>query len=149
MEDKNQTNGPEDHSDFKALLDENNYKMPKAGDVVRGKVLSSSRAEVRLDIDGIMTGIIRGAELYHEDEEYGNLKPGDEVEATVIDEENEFGELELSFRHVGQERAWESLTKAYQEKKNVKVRILNANKGGLLVSFRQISGFLPVSQLSP
>ncbi len=80
---------------FADLLDKDVFHAPKAGDTVKGVVLSASRAEVRLDIDGILTGIVRGQELYEESDEYSSLQPGDEVEATVVEEENENGELEL------------------------------------------------------
>lgn len=138
-----------EQKDFKRLLDEENIKIPQAGDIVKGVVLSSSKAEVRLDIDGIRTGVVRGRELYFEAEEYSNLKPGDEVEATVIEEENENGELELSFKHAGQQKAWSTLIDAFENKKIIKVKINDANKGGLLISYAQIQGFLPVSQLAP
>lgn len=135
--------------DFSKLLDKDTFQAPKAGDTVTGTVLSASKAEVRLDIGGILTGIVRGPELYAEAEEYAKLKPGDEIEATVIDEENENGELELSFKYAGQERAWANLRDAFENKKKIKVKITGANRGGLIACLGQISGFLPVSQLSP
>jgi small subunit ribosomal protein S1 len=95
-----------------------------------------------LDIGGILVGVVRGPELYGEADEYSNLKPGDEVEATVVDLENEKGELELSFRIAGQEKAWDTLREAYKKRQTVKVRVIDGNKGGVLVRFRQISGFL-------
>ncbi len=134
---------------YKKLLEKNFIKIPRVGETVKGIVLSASKSEVRLDIGGFLTGVVRGCELYEEAEEYANLKPGDEVEATVIEEENENGELELSFRYAGQEKAWKSLRDAYKNKKIIKVKVIDANKGGLIVSYRQISGFLPVSQLAP
>ncbi len=143
------TNKEAEKKDFQRLLDEENIKIPQVGDITKGVVLSSSKAEVRLDIDGIRTGVVRGRELYFEAEEYANLKPGDEVEATIIEEENENGELELSFKHAGQQKAWNNLNDAYENKKIIKVKINDANKGGLLVSYAQIQGFLPVSQLAP
>ncbi len=135
--------------EFQKLLDKENIKIPQAGDIVMGTVLSASKAEVKLDIDGITTGVVRGRELYFEAEEYANLKPGDEVEATIIEEENENGELELSFRSAGQQKAWSTLIDAFENRKILKVRVNDANKGGLIVSFGQIQGFLPVSQLAP
>ncbi len=137
------------NSDFQKLLEKDTAKVPQMGDTVKGKVLSASKAEVRLDIDGILTGVIRGRELYEEGEEYSNLKIGDEVEATVVEEENENGELELSFRYAGQEKAWANLKDAFENKKNIKIKIVAANKGGLLANYGQIPGFLPVSQLAP
>lgn len=135
--------------EFEALLGKNEFAAPQVGELIKGEVVSASRAEVKLDINGYLIGVVRGPELYEEDEDYANLKPGDMIEATVIEGENENGELELSFRYAGQEKAWIGLRQAYEDKSNVKVRIIDANKGGLLVKYRQISGFLPVSQLAP
>jgi small subunit ribosomal protein S1 len=135
--------------DFKKLLETNDFKIPQMGDLIRGKVITASKAEVKLDIGGFVTGVVRGPELYEEDDDYADLEPGDEVEATVIDDENENGELELSFRFAGQEKAWSGLRKAFQNREMLKVKIVDANKGGLLVKYRQIAGFLPVSQLAP
>ena len=137
------------NDDFQKLLDAENAKIPQVGDIIKGTVLSASKAEVKLDIDGIATGVVRGRELYFEAEEYANLKPGDEVEATIIEEENENGDLELSFRSAGQQKAWGALFDAYENRKILKFRVQDANKGGLLVSYGQIQGFLPVSQLAP
>lgn len=114
-----------------------------------GTVLAASKAEVKLDIGGIATGVVRGRELYFEAAEYANLKPGDEVEATIVEEENENGDIELSFRSAGQQKAWSALFDAYENRKILKFRVNDANKGGLLVSYGQIQGFLPVSQLAP
>ncbi|MBI4812594.1 S1 RNA-binding domain-containing protein [Candidatus Falkowbacteria bacterium] len=134
---------------FNKLLDKDEFRVPQVGDNVKGTVLSASKAEVRLDIGGILTGIVRGQELYEEGKEYADLKPGDEIEATVVEEENENGELELSFRHAGQAKAMADLKDAYDNKKIIKVKVAGANRGGLVANFGQIAGFLPVSQLSP
>jgi ribosomal protein S1 len=132
--------------DFAELLDKNDFSLPEVSETIKGNVIAASKAEVRLDIGGILTGVVRGPELYEEDDDYANLKPGDEVEATVIDTENENGELELSFKYAGQEKAWNGLLEAYKEKTILTVKISDANKGGLLEKYKQISGFLPVSQ---
>jgi ribosomal protein S1 len=135
--------------DFGSILETDVNYIPQVGDIVKGKVVSASKSEVKLDIDGILMGIVRGPELYFEAQEFSDLKPGDQVEAAVIDAENENGELELSFRQVGQEKAWEQLRQAYREKAPVTVKIVDANKGGLLARYCQINGFVPVSQLAP
>lgn len=137
------------HDEFQKLLDMENAKIPQAGDIVEGVVLSASKSEVKIDIGGVSTGVVRGSELYFEDEEYANLKPGDQVEATVIEEENENGDLELSFKSAGQQKAWSILFDAYENRKMLKFKVNDANKGGLIVSYGQIQGFLPVSQLAP
>ncbi|MCR4312445.1 MAG: S1 RNA-binding domain-containing protein, partial [Candidatus Uhrbacteria bacterium] len=93
------------------LLDEGNFfHIPAAGETIKGMILSTKGREVRIDIRGLTTGVVRGRELYAEADLYKNLKAGDEVEATVIELENENGEMELSFRYAGQQRAWKDLS---------------------------------------
>lgn len=138
-----------DTSEFASLMKDDAFKIPQVGDTVVGKILSASKAEVRLDIGGVMTGVVRGRELYFEASEYSKLKPGEEIESTVIGAENENGELELSFRHAGQEKTWQAIMEAYEKKQPIKVKISAANRGGLLVMHAQVPAFLPVSQLSP
>jgi len=142
----NQTN---DNSEFAKLLENDQLAIPQVGDTITGKIISASKSEVKLDINGVMTGIIRGRELYFDASDYAKLPAGEEIEATVIDTDNENGELELSFRHAGEQKAWVKLQERYSSKTNMKVRVLDANKGGLIVSLGQITGFLPVSQLAP
>jgi small subunit ribosomal protein S1 len=141
----------EDTSAMGKLLaeDKNLAKLPQVGDLIKGKVIAASKKEVLIDIEGLTTGIIRGKELYNESDDFNQLKPGDDVEATVLDMENEQGMLELSFRFAGHQKAWEVLEQFKVENKILAVKILDANKGGLLVTVNHIQGFLPVSQLNP
>ena len=143
LKDKNQ-------SEFASLLEKEEYLfIPGVGDVVHGTVMSVVRNEVKIDIGGITVGTIRGRELFHESEEYGSLKAGDAVEATVIESENEKGEIELSFRVAGNRKAWDTLHSLRDARVITKVKITDANKGGLMIRLGGVSGFLPVSQLSP
>lgn len=134
---------------FKKLLDESSVKIPKKGDIIKGKIISVSNKEVVIDVGGLTTGVIRGRELFSESEEYNNLQVGDEVEATVIEEENERGEMELSFRFAGQQKAWNNLRALLESGELIEVTITDANKGGLMVKVKNMFGFLPVSQLAP
>lgn len=140
----------EEASQFKKLLAEGDFvKIPKIGELVKGTVVDVSRAEIRLDIDGLTTGIVRGREFYDESNEYSDLKVGDEVEATVIELENENGEMELSLRFAGHKKAWDNLNDLKDKGEIVKAVITDANKGGLMIKVGKIPGFLPVSQLNP
>src|SRR6056297_4345877 len=117
-EDKKQTEEKKEEEkqkqDFTKLLEKDKIEVPAVGDIVTGTVISASKSEVKLDINGVLVGVVRGPQLYDELEEYSNLKPGDTVDATVIEEENENGELELSFRQAGEEKAWAALREAYK-----------------------------------
>lgn len=137
-------------SEFGKLLASGGYlKIPKVGDTIHGKIISLSRREIRLDLDSMTTGVVRGRELFSESSSYNDLKIGEEVEATVTDLENENGEMELSFRFAGQQRAWDDLRRYFTGGEITAAKVIEANKGGLLIRIGHVVGFLPVSQLSP
>lgn len=132
-----------------ALLAEHDVSvLPKVNDIIKGKVISVSKNEVHLDIDGITTGVIRGRELFDESGDYSNLKMGDEVQATVLEIENETHQMELSFRQAGHRKAWTDLERLLKEQAIVEATIIDANRGGLMVRVGRVTGFLPVSQLT-
>ena len=144
MEDQNQNGVKSEVLD--ALL-KTGPKIPKVGDLIEAAVISVSKNEAHLDIEGIGTGMARGPEFIDESGEYSNLKPGDRVWATVLELENENGEMELSFRG----RTQKSLGKTFrifEKGEIVNARIVDANRGGLMVKIGNIDGFLPVSQLT-
>lgn len=130
------------------LRDEKAVSIPKIGDLVTGQVISLSKNEIYLDIDGMTTGIIRGREIYDESDESSGLKIGDEATATVIELDNENGYMELSLREAGHKKAWDNLEKLYREEAIVDSKVIDANKGGLMIKIGNVVGFLPVSQLT-
>jgi len=138
-------------ADFDKLITEEKQftQVPKLGEIVTGNVISASKKEVLVDVSGLTTGIVRGRELFGGFSDISELKIGDEVEATVLELENEKGQMELSFRYAGNQKAWETL-RTYQKDANIiQAKISDANKGGLLITINHIPGFLPVSQLTP
>jgi len=136
-------------SAFGKLLKDYFSKLPKVGELVKGKVISIDKGAVRIDVDGVLTGIVRGPELFTASNEYSNIKVGDDVEATVIEQENETGEMELSFLAAGYLRVWERMSEYSKDGTIISAKVLKANKGGLMMQVDALTGFMPVSQLSP
>ncbi|MBU0661328.1 S1 RNA-binding domain-containing protein [Patescibacteria group bacterium] len=134
---------------FEELLQDYFAKLPKVGEIVNGTVISVDNGAVRLDINGLMTGVIRARELFTESSEYANISVGDVVEATVIEQENETGEMELSFRIAGYQRVWDRMVEHVGDGLTIEAKIIHANKGGLMVQIDALTGFMPVSQLAP
>jgi len=130
------------------LNDKDAVKMPKVGDIIKANVIVVGKNEVYVDVDGLTGGLIRGKELISGVGGNEKLKIGDEVNATVLDLENEKGLLELSLRSAQEQKMWESLETIKKEKQAVEVKVTQANKGGLMVELNGVVGFMPVSQLS-
>ena len=134
---------------FEELLKDYFANIPKVGDLVKGKVIAIDKGEVRVDVSGLIVGVVRGPELFSESKEFSGVKVGDEVEATVIEDENENGEMELSFRVAGNRLVWSRMAQHVKTGDIVKAKILAANKGGLMLQSDALVGFMPVSQLNP
>jgi len=121
----------------------------KRGEVVEGKVIGMEKSAFYLDLGPFGTGIVYGKEFKESKDSLKNLKVGDKVTAKVINLETEEGFVDLSLRKAGQEMAWDKVKEKKEKDETVKVKILGANKGGLLTQLFDIPAFLPVSQLSP
>jgi small subunit ribosomal protein S1 len=134
---------------MKQILEENaNLKPPKVGDIVEGRVISKKAFAIYLDLGIFGTGIIYGKEFKKSKKELKNLKIGDKVLAKIVDLDNEDGFIELSVAGATKEIALEILRKKKEAGEKIKVKILGANKGGLLTKVSGVDAFLPVSQLS-
>ena len=118
------------------------------GDQIEGRLIFVAKNEVILDIENIGLGIVRGRELYNE-EYLSRLKVGENIEAIVLDLDNEDGYIELSFRAIGRDKVWSEIKQAYESGTPVEARIRDANRGGFLVKVQGIDGFLPASLLAP
>jgi len=121
---------------------------PKVGEVVEGKVIGLGKSSLYLDLGAFGTGIIYGKEFKESKDLLRDLKIGDKVMTKVTNLETEEGFVDLSLRKAGQEIAWEKVKEIREKDETLKVKILSANKGGLLTQLFDIPAFLPVSQLS-
>ena len=124
-------------------------KAPAIDDVVEGPVVAIGRARVYVDLPPFGTGIIYGREYLSARETLKNVHIGDLVTAKVVGSENEDGYIELSLREARQALIWNEAEVASQKKTVFELPATEANKGGLIIAWNGIQGFLPASQLSP
>jgi len=148
---KTEEKAPEPISQTSAMADFLNQQkitLPKEGDVIKGEVIAIDSSAIYLDLGNFGTGIVMGREIKDGLGTTDKLKIGDKVSATVTDLENEDGYVELSIREASIERAWQDIEEKQVRQEPLTTKILDANKGGLIVEMNGISGFLPVSQLT-
>ncbi len=119
-------------------------KKAIAGDTVQGTVLSVKKHEILIDLGAQGVGLVPRREASFAK----NLKVGDEVSASVIDPEMDDGYVLLSLRKAVKDKGWDEIQAKLDNAEIVSVVPFDANRGGLLVEYEGIRGFLPVSQLS-
>lgn len=134
----------------KLLEDERTFfQLPREGDLVEGPIIAKEGSAVYIDLGQAGVGVIYGREYYDAQSELKNKNVGDIISAKIIDFENENGLRELSLSAAGKENNWQKLTRLKDSRESIEVKILAANRGGLIVEKDGVEGFLPASQLSP
>lgn len=121
---------------------------PVAGDIVEGPVIAIEKSGVYIDLKPFGTGIIYGREFIAARDIVKKLNIGDNIGAKVVDTEtNKNGYIELSLKEAKQVMIWSEAEAAIAEKRVLDLTVLEANKGGLIIGWQGIQGFLPASQL--
>ncbi len=125
------------------LLEQNDIKQLKTGDVVEGIVNNIKKHEVWIDLGPNGLGVVIRREVGGQ-----QLEVGKEVVTSVVDPEMDEGYALLSMRRAVKDRGWDELQKTFDDQEIITITAYDANRGGLLVELEGIRGFLPVSQLS-
>lgn len=128
---------------------ESTPKRPMNDEVVEGPVIAIGRARVFVDLHPFGTGIIYGREYLSAREALKNTNVGDTITAKVVGIEKKEGYIELSLREARQALIWGEAEQAMQKKTVFQLPVTDANKGGLIINWQGIQGFLPASQLAP
>src|SRR3989344_2549560 len=117
------------------------------GDLVEGTVLGVERAVVYIDLSPLGTGIIYGREFNNARDLIKKMNPGDTVSAKIVGTNHKDGYIELSLKEARQALIWDEAEKAIKEKKVFELVTKEANKGGVILEWQGLQGFLPASQL--
>ncbi len=120
---------------------------PTIGDIVEGLVIGIEKSSLYIDLPPYGTGIIYGREFMAARDIIKKIGIGDNVSAKVVDTNNENGYIELSLKEAKQAIIWGEAADAIAARKIFELPIVEANKGGLIISWQGIQGFLPASQL--
>ena len=121
---------------------------PKEGEIVEGVVSAIGRARVYIDIAPFGTGLIYGKEYMNARDILRKVAIGDSIDAKVVMSENEDGYIELSLKEARQALIWADAEQAVSSASILSLEVKEANKGGLIIDWQGIQGFLPASQLS-
>jgi len=126
------------------LAGESSVKQLIAGETITGNVLTVKKHEVLIDLGAQGVGLVPRREVGFSRQ----LNVGDEVTASIVDSELDNGYSLLSLRKAAKDKGWEDVIAKADAGDVITITPYDANRGGLLVEFEGVRGFLPVSQLS-
>jgi small subunit ribosomal protein S1 len=121
----------------------------KRGQIVSGAIASISDSEILIDVGAKSEGIIKGRELERLDREVlAGLEVGEDIEVYVLNPEDRQGHILLSLSRALEEQDWTLAEEYMQDETVYESKVSHYNKGGLIVRFGRVRGFVPASQVS-
>ncbi len=116
----------------------------KECEVVKGAVVAISNRDVIINIDFKSDGLVS----LNEFRDLPDLKPGDEVEVYIEEQEDARGQLVLSRKKAKLVRGWEKIQASVDNGEVIEGGLVKRRtKGGLIVDIYGIEAFLPGSQI--
>ena len=139
----------ESMKDYEKELEESMKKIEE-GDILTGTVISVDEKEVIIDLKYYAEGVIP-AEDYSREPGFNlkeEVRPGDEVSATVVRKDDGHGNILLSRVEASDILAWDRLKEMQESKEVIDVIIKGITNGGVIAYVEGVRGFIPASKLA-
>lgn len=121
----------------------------QTGQIVKGKIIKIEKNGLLVDFGHKSEGLVDLSQV--------NLKPNqsletlfkldDEIEVLILNLATRDGYVQLSQKLAEVEKAWNNAYEAFKKAKVLEVNVISAVKGGLVVDYEGLRGFLPASQI--
>lgn len=134
------------------LMDEieKSLRLPRGGEIVDGTVIQVTDREVIVNLGCKKDGIIPYDEIALEGGQKVKdlFKEGDAIQAKVLKTDDGDGNILLSKKKLEVNEHWDEINSALEDKSLVNVKVVKEVRGGVIASYKEVFGFIPLSQLS-
>jgi len=142
----------------KSMLDENfeemlassfeTYTPPRRGEIREATILQIADREIVVDLGAKQDGIVPSQDLERMDDSFlDSLEPGESVPVYIVNPQDQYGNLVVSINMGMQRYDWEKARELLKSQDPVDVKVSGYNKGGVLVRWNRLEGFIPSSHL--
>lgn len=141
-------NGEEWDELFEQLLEDYDYEDPRRGQILEGEIIHVDEDSVLVDIGAKRDAIVPRKDLDQLDDEYRQgIQRGDKIPVYVTRTGKLGGDLFVSINRGLEQEDWER-AKTYLDSGEVSnPEIIGQNKGGVVVRFGRLRGFVPNSHI--
>ncbi|MEG0918363.1 MAG: bifunctional 4-hydroxy-3-methylbut-2-enyl diphosphate reductase/30S ribosomal protein S1 [Bacilli bacterium] len=129
---------------------EKSLRLPRGGELVTGKVHQVTDKEIIVNLGCKKDGIIPLNEITLEGEQKLTdlFSEGEEITAKVLKTDDGDGTILLSKKKLEASEHWEEINKALEDKALIDVTVVRQVNGGVIATYKEVQGFIPLSQLS-
>jgi small subunit ribosomal protein S1 len=136
-------------AEFEALLEGSLYTPPERGEIRKAEILQvDPKGDIIVDLGAKQDGIVPAQDLDRLDPEFRKtLHVGKEVPVYVMNPRDMDGNLIVSINQGLQQYDWERAKELLTSEEVVEVNVTGHNRGGVLVHWNRLEGFIPTSHL--
>lgn len=133
---------------FGDMLDDYLYKMPERGQILEATVIEADENEILLDVGLKRDAVVTRKDLSYLDQSViDSLVPGKQTLAYVLQPFSNDGELVVSINKALELEDWQKAKDLMEANETIMVNTIGMNRGGALVQFGRLQGFIPNSHL--
>lgn len=146
----NHSENDEARNSFLELLEESSYdyKPPRRGEIRNAIIMQIDRNEIIVDLGAKQDGIVTSQDMERLDPSFrSSLKVGQEVPVYVLQTRDSDGNLIVSINMGLQQYDWEKAAELMKTEEVVNVEVVGHNRGGVLVRWNRLEGFIPSSHM--
>ena len=145
-----QTHGEAHTEDFAALISgEYDYSRPRRGEVREAVILEIGASDILVDLGAKRDGIVIPRDLQHIDEgRLEGLQVGDRIPVVILRNLGNHDGIPVSYSRGLQQEDWLRAEGLLESGETIKATVIDENRGGLLVEFGHLRGFIPNSHLT-
>lgn len=151
MADINPTH-PQNEDGFEELLESSfdyNFSPPQRGEIRNATILQIDEREIIVDMGAKRDGIVPSQDLERLDDEFrSSLKIGEEVPVYILNPRDSDDNLVVSINMGLQRYDWDKARELLESEDSVKIKVTGHNRGGILVRWNRLEGFIPSSHLT-
>lgn len=137
-----------DELSFAEMLDGYMYKSPSRGQILPGVIIEAKHDEIILDVGLKRDAVVTRKDLMRLSQDVINqLKPGKEIQTYVLVPDSGDGDLIVSINKAMELEDWARAQRLLDSDEVTEGEVIEANKGGLLVRFGRLTGFIPNSHI--
>lgn len=136
-------------SEFEQLLESSfSYVPPRRGEIRNAIILQIDTREIIVDMGAKQDGIVPSQDIERLDPEVrAGLQVGAEVPVYVLNPRDQDDNLIVSINMGLQQYDWEKARQLLKSEDVVQVAVTGHNRGGILVRWNRLEGFIPSSHL--
>jgi small subunit ribosomal protein S1 len=133
--------------DFAALLEASfDMEQPERGDILTGTVLAIDNQGMIIDVGLKRDAVVLRSDMDRMGNDY-HCEVGDEIPIMVVRTEDADGNLVVSVSQARQLEDWTKAEECMENSETYDGVITEANRGGLIVPFGHLRGFVPASHI--